>query len=437
MSQGSDICYEVLRPNPEDTLDHLFPLNAHKIGWLFSGMCMVLAVILSFQLIMKHSEHYTRPSQQRYILRILLLVPIYSVTSWLSYIFYRHAPYYEMLRGMYEGFVISSFFLLLVNYIGDKPEEQRRAVLRRQGAKPIRLLVPLCCIVIPGSNRHFLQFLKYGILQYVVVKPLLSLIAMILFYFGIYCPESMGFNNARSYIAILNALAAIIALYSMLLFYVTMRPELAPHQPFLKFMSVKLVIFFCIAQSWFIGILTHSRLVKPTKYWTVNNISTGLNALLINFEMILFALLHFKAFPYHPYELIERPTTPWNTGLVDALSIVDLGREISHGAKYFWHVIIRKNHEWGTDEHDEKKDSRPGQTAMRLEFFSTPKTTLVEKEREVQLGTAGRVAFTTAATVDLTRLVGDDDQEQQVGFSNEGLEEGNRLVTPGRVHMRQ
>jgi len=213
----------------------------------------------------------------------------------------------------------------------------------------------------------------------------------------------------------------------------------------LKFISVKLVIFFSIAQSWLVGFLAHHQVLKPTMYWTVNNISTGINAVLIDFEMVLFALLHFRAFPYQPYEMKSCPKTPWDTGFADALSIVDLGMEIKHGAQYFLNVIIRKDQEWGTEEHDgdgdEKKDSvKRIPSAGKLELFPTHAAEMVEEERDVQLGTAGRVAFTAAAAVDLGRLVGDDmHQEQGNGvISPEAMEEGNRgVATPDRVYTRQ
>lgn len=45
------------------------------------------------------------------------MIPIYSIASLLSYIFYNHALYFQLARDCYEAFVISSFFNLLLAYL--------------------------------------------------------------------------------------------------------------------------------------------------------------------------------------------------------------------------------------------------------------------------------------------------------------------------------
>ena len=53
--------------------------------------------------------------QQRYIIRILLMVPIYAIISWLSYRFFRDAIYYETVRDCYEAcqYAFSQFAIIL------------------------------------------------------------------------------------------------------------------------------------------------------------------------------------------------------------------------------------------------------------------------------------------------------------------------------------
>lgn len=59
------------------------------------------------------------------IIRILLMIPIYSMVSFLSYYYYRHAIYFEVLRDCYEAFAIASFFTLLCNYIAPNLHDQK------------------------------------------------------------------------------------------------------------------------------------------------------------------------------------------------------------------------------------------------------------------------------------------------------------------------
>jgi len=107
------------------------------------------------------------------------MVPIYAVYSWLSYIFYREAVYYQLIQTSYEGFVIASFFILLVNYIGEHPEDQRKAMLAKKGQR-FKLPIPLNCFTVNPASPRFLWWLKIGILQYAIIRPFNTLLAIVL-----------------------------------------------------------------------------------------------------------------------------------------------------------------------------------------------------------------------------------------------------------------
>lgn len=61
---------------------------AHSVGWLVAGACTLVAVVTSLWLIDKHLTHFYAPHTQRHVIRILFLVPIYAICSFLSYYFY-------------------------------------------------------------------------------------------------------------------------------------------------------------------------------------------------------------------------------------------------------------------------------------------------------------------------------------------------------------
>lgn len=53
-----------------------------------------------------HLRCYSRPNEQRYIVRILFIVPIYAFDSWLSLLFFTNDQYYVYfgtVRDCYEG----------------------------------------------------------------------------------------------------------------------------------------------------------------------------------------------------------------------------------------------------------------------------------------------------------------------------------------------
>ena len=59
------------------------------------------------------------------IIRVLFMVPIYSVVSFLSYYFYTRAVYFEVIRDCYEAFAIASFFSLLCAYVAPDLHDQK------------------------------------------------------------------------------------------------------------------------------------------------------------------------------------------------------------------------------------------------------------------------------------------------------------------------
>lgn len=53
-----------------------------------------------------HLRSYTVPNEQRYIIRLLFIVPIYAFDSWLSLLLlggHQHYIYFDSVRDCYEG----------------------------------------------------------------------------------------------------------------------------------------------------------------------------------------------------------------------------------------------------------------------------------------------------------------------------------------------
>lgn len=135
-------------------------------------------------------------------------------------------------------------------------EADREAI--RKGESPQTWVWPMGFIKWkPEDGFYFLQLMKWGVLQYCVVRPLSTLAAVILDYMGLYCEESWGFgwghvwvsvtilSQYSSYrirqIVVLISISVTIAMYCLIQLYVTVAKELAPHRPLLKLFSVKAV----------------------------------------------------------------------------------------------------------------------------------------------------------------------------------------------------
>ena len=81
------------------------------------------------------------------IIRVLFMVPIYSVVSFLSYYFYTRAVYFEVIRDCYEAFAIASFFSLLCAYVAPDLHDQKdyfRKLRPKKWVMPISQLKKCC-----------------------------------------------------------------------------------------------------------------------------------------------------------------------------------------------------------------------------------------------------------------------------------------------------
>jgi len=65
-------------------------------------------------------EYYNCPRLQIRVVRILWMVPIYAVNSWLCLRFKDASFYIDPVRECYEAFVIYNFYMYLVTYLEDE-----------------------------------------------------------------------------------------------------------------------------------------------------------------------------------------------------------------------------------------------------------------------------------------------------------------------------
>ena len=91
-------------------------------------------------------------------------------------------------------------------------------------------------------NHRTLKLLKYWTWQFVVIRPVCSILMITLQILGIY-PSWLSWT----FTIILN-ISVSLALYSLVIFYHVFAKELAPHKPLAKFMCIKGIVFFCFWQ---------------------------------------------------------------------------------------------------------------------------------------------------------------------------------------------
>lgn len=270
----------------------------HFIGW-FSGAGFVLLTIpISVGLIVQHLTNWNAPQIQKYVVRIIWMVPIYSVESWLALRFKNTAIYLETLREGYESYVIFCFLYYLIVLLGDDQHLQQFKMKRAHPKNSDfgRHAWPLSLFCNPWtSGADLLQNCKFGVFQYVLIKNIFAVLIFVLKLSGHYSAESLRWDEIYLYQCMVSNLSQIWALYCLVMFYYATKEELSHWRPVGKFLCVKSVVFFTWWQSIVIEgliFITNGRLLRQSG-WTVNEVSKGIQVCL------LLCLLHMSSFSFY------------------------------------------------------------------------------------------------------------------------------------------
>lgn len=277
----------------------------HYIGWFSSAGFVLLTIPISVRLIVMHLTHWNAPNTQKYVVRIIWMVPIYSVESWLALRFKSLALYIETLRECYEAYVIFSFLYFLIALLGND-EAQIAAKLRLKSPEHGRHRWPLSLVLSPWAmGPELLLRCKLGVLQYVIIKNLSAVLVCALASFGMYHEGRFRFDEGYLYMCVVCNVSQMWALYCLVLFYFATREELAPWRPVGKFLCVKLVVFFTWWQSIAISLVAAADVLRPAARqednWTVTEIASGLQDYLICVEMFLASIAFTFAFTHRDY----------------------------------------------------------------------------------------------------------------------------------------
>lgn len=284
-------------------------MSFHRLIEWIAGICGAFAIIVSLFLMFMHAIRYSRPTEQRHIIRILFMVPIYAMVSWLSIIYYYHSVYYEVLRDCYEAFAIASFFSLLCAYLADDLHHQKnyfRVIKPKPWIWPMRWFQKCCggergCLRTPRSGLTWFNVIWVAVFQYCFIRVSMTITAVISQYFDRYCLESLNPAFAHVWVMVIEAIAVTITMYCIIQFYVQIRQDIAQHSPILKVLAIKLVIFLSFWQTILISFLTSSGAIKESSKIQTPDIKVGIPSLLLCIEMALFAIFHIWAFSYRPY----------------------------------------------------------------------------------------------------------------------------------------
>ncbi|KAI0824333.1 DUF300-domain-containing protein [Trametes gibbosa] len=339
--------------------------DAHRVGWVIAGACAAVTLVLTAINVGFHCKHYTNPGEQRQIIRILYMPMVYAIISFFSYRYFRSYTYYDLIETAYESVTLSAFLLLLIEFVAATAADHNvdNAISRKdKEAMPL----PFCCWRYRPTKAYFMYTVKWSVLQYVILRPLLSIAGIICQHYGVLCESGpWSFKTAHAYITVIDGVSITIALYGLLVFYGLTKDELKGRKPLSKFLSIKLIVMFTFYQSLVFDAL-EGRVIKATQYWTTTNIADGLNALAICIEMVIFAAFMIYAYSWREYIVPGHQRTSVWRPLWDSINYSDFAHEIAGSLRFFIDYWRGKPGTHGSRV--DVTDSATGKTHTKMDF---------------------------------------------------------------------
>ncbi|KAK2644174.1 hypothetical protein Ddye_019369 [Dipteronia dyeriana] len=278
----------------------LSDMNRADMTLIASAFCVMLTMHFTVQLLSQHLFYWKNPKEQKAIIVIILMAPIYAIVSFVGFLDIKGSkPFFtflESIKECYEALVIAKFIALMYSYLNISisknivPDEIKGRDIHH--SFPMTLFQPHTVKL----DHRTLKQLKHWTWQFVVIRPICSILMIMLQVLGIY-PTWLSWT----FTIILN-ISVSLALYSLVIFYHVFAKELEPHNPLAKFMCIKGIVFFCFWQGVVLEILVAVGIIKSHHFWLdVEHIEEAIQNILVCMEMVVFSVLQQYAYHVAPY----------------------------------------------------------------------------------------------------------------------------------------
>ncbi|CAM5086786.1 unnamed protein product [Natator depressus] len=354
---------------------------------VISGIFVWSALILTIHQIYMHLRNYTIPNEQRYIIRILFIVPIYAFDSWLSLLLigsHQYYVYFNSVRDCYEAFVIYSFLSLCFEYLGGES-----TIMSEIRGKPIAssCLYGTCCLQGMSYSIGFLRFCKQATLQFCIVKPLVAILTIVLQAFGKYHDGDFNIHSGYLYITIIYNFSVSMALYALFLFYFATLELLRPFEPVLKFLTIKAIIFLSFWQGMLLAIMEKCGVIPEVqiidgKEVGAGTVAAGYQNFIICIEMLFAAIALRYAFTCQVYREKKEnstanvaPMQSISSGLKETMSPQDIVQDAIHNFSPTYQQYTQQS----MQEAETKAPGQIGHTAPKADGQNRKRSKTIEK----------------------------------------------------------
>ncbi|KAL6650116.1 hypothetical protein ACP70R_014340 [Stipagrostis hirtigluma subsp. patula] len=366
--------------------------NIHAPAVLIGAAFALTALLISLWLILQHLRSYSNPAEQKWIIAVLFMVPVYASESIISLWNSDFSLACDILRNCYEAFALYAFGRYLVACLGG----ERQVFLLLENRKREELSEQLLESPDKGQPhnrsraRNFFRdpnvlgeslytIIKFGLM---ILKTLCAFLALILELFGAYGDGEFKWNYGYPYIAVVINFSQTWALYCLVKFYSATHEKLQEIRPLAKFISFKAIVFATWWQGIGIAIICQTGLLPKE-----GKVQNAVQDFVICIEMAAAAIAHAFVFTVEPYQHIP---------------VVDHGK-----------VTCEENRMEVKVDVNNDSNSTPTTIEKEETHVEAPGTSIKESVQDVVLGGGHHVVKDVALTI-----------SQAIGPVEKGVEKG-------------
>ncbi|KAF2972522.1 hypothetical protein GQX73_g1164 [Xylaria multiplex] len=259
----------------------------------------------------------SRPREQLYIIRICLLLPIFAIVLWVGIYIPRTYVYLYSVVVFCEPITLMCFFLFICETLAAPvstssvsplpspmfPPSQRSIFLSPLVTRAQRLCVPIT------DARVFNLFRRnwIGVAQGIPVAWTVAIAAIATEAVGVYCLTAHDTHHAHIFLIVFKTISTALALLAVLRTTLPVRAEVKKHRAMTKLWAFKALIFLQVTQDFIFSIVNSNAPRSLTESKTVSQIDfiTGIPSLIVEIELVIFAVFFHYAYSVSMYQLSE------------------------------------------------------------------------------------------------------------------------------------
>lgn len=275
-------------------------MDRAQLTMVGSGFSALLSMHFTIQLLSQHLFFWKNPKEQKAIIMIIIMAPLYAIDSFVGLLDIRGSKtvfmFLDSVKECYEAVAIAKFLALMYSYLNISisknivPDEIKGREIHH--SFPMTLFQPRTARL----DHRTLILLKHWTWQFVIIRPACSILMITLQILGLY-PSWLSWM----FTIILN-ISFSVAMYSLVVFYHVFSKELQPHKPLSKFICIKGIVFFSFWQGLLVKILVSSGVIKSHHFWLdVEHLQEAIQNVLICVEMVFFSVMQQYAYHVAPY----------------------------------------------------------------------------------------------------------------------------------------